>query len=158
MRLQKNINNILDVEKFIRKKIVYKHDSIIDISDIVNNKLLLFSEIAKNKNISIKKKIDNDLCAKIDPGAMDRIINNLIDNALRYTNQKGNILIKLDGNNKSIRFIIMDTGIGISEEQIKNIFKPYYQISREKSNFQGLGMGLYIVKKIIECGKKHQQN
>ena len=47
--IQKNIDNILDVEKFIHKNNIYNHDSIINVSDLVNNKILLFSEIAKNK-------------------------------------------------------------------------------------------------------------
>ena len=52
--------------------------------------------------------------------------------------------------NKEIELIISDTGIGISKEMLGNIFKPYYQISHKKSNIQGIGMGLNIVKKIID--------
>ena len=51
---------------------------------------------------------------------------------------------------KDIEIIIQDTGIGISEEEYENIFKPYYQISHKKSNIQGIGMGLNITKKIID--------
>jgi DNA-binding NarL/FixJ family response regulator/anti-sigma regulatory factor (Ser/Thr protein kinase) len=109
----------------------------------------MFKELAYRKGIKIKNNIQDYIYTKIDKNSMDRIINNLIDNAIKYTHSNGEINITLKADNKDIELIISDTGIGISKEEQKNIFKPYYQISHNKSNTQGIGMGLNIVKKII---------
>jgi two-component system, sensor histidine kinase ChiS len=82
--------------------------------------------------------------------AIDEITNNLIDNAIKYTQEGGKIALILKRNHDLVEMIISDTGIGISKEDKDNIFKPYYQISHEKKYNQGIGMGLYIVKKIID--------
>ena len=60
------------------------------------------------------------------------------------------IEIVLKSTDKKIKLSIKDNGIGIDENQIKNIFKPYYQIQSEKRNIQGMGLGLSIVKSIVD--------
>jgi len=85
-----------------------------------------------------------------DPYAVARIINNLLDNALKYTEKNGSIDVALKTNQHEVEFMVKDTGIGISEEQLEHIFKSYYQISHAKRNIQGIGMGLDIVKRILE--------
>lgn len=149
-KLLKNMIYYLDTEKIERGKILYNHNQIVDFSNILKNEIILFTEYAKNKDIKIVSNINEDIFLKIDPDAIDRIINNLLDNAIRYTKPKGKIYIDLYINNNHINFIIEDTGIGLNKEQINNIFKPYYQVSDGKTNQPGIGMGLNIVKKIID--------
>ena len=75
-------------------------------------------------------------------------VRNLLDNALKYSGKKNiRLLIK---KNEYIEFHIQDSGIGISEENVKKIINPFYQIDRAVTNI-GFGLGLTICKKIIEA-------
>jgi len=148
-KLQKDMVNFLDLEKLERCQVFYNHDQIIDLYRFLLDKIKIFKETAKNNSIKILPTLNKDIFIKIDPYALDRIINNILDNAVKYNKESGTIEIILKKNNKDAVITIKDTGIGISDDQIKNIFNPYYQLSHEKRNIQGIGMGLNIVKKIL---------
>ncbi len=147
--LLKDVINFLDSEKLQRGQVIYNHDQVINFSEILKIKMPSFIRIASNNNITITNEIENEVFIKADPYAIDRIVNNMIDNAIKYNKQAGVINVKLRKLNEYAEFIVYDTGIGISEENQKNIFMPYYQISHEKRNLQGIGMGLNIVYEIV---------
>ena len=149
-KLLKNMIYYLDSEKIERGKILYNYNQIVDFSNILKDQIVLFSELAKNKKIEIENYIEKNIFIKIDPDAIERIINNLLDNAIRHTKSKGKIYLSLNSNNNEVKFIVKDTGIGLTDEQKNNIFEPYYQISDGEKNLPGIGMGLNIVKKIID--------
>jgi len=155
IKLKNDIINLLDIEKINRGNIIYKHNNVVDFSFILKNRSLLFSEAAQKKDIIINTEIQKNVFIKIDPYALDRIINNLIDNALKYTNNGGNIFIGLSIVNNVINFTVEDNGVGIPKKDLKHIFKPFYQISSKKKNIQGVGLGLAIVKSIVDevCGE-----
>ncbi|MEJ2664294.1 MAG: ATP-binding protein [Spirochaetia bacterium] len=111
--------------------------------------IALFKEIAEKKRITIVSKIEEDTFIKIDPFAIDRVINNLVDNAIKYTKENGKIQVTLSTDRRKVHLTVADSGIGISRDQQDNIFKSFYQISHEKRNIQGIGMGLNIVKNIM---------
>ena len=113
----------------------------------------MFNEIASKKNIAIISQIENDIYIKADTFAIDRIINNLMDNSIKYSNKEKDIKVILESKENKIIIIITDTGVGIKKEEVENIFKPFHQLSSNKRNIQGIGMGLFIVKKIIESLK-----
>jgi DNA-binding NarL/FixJ family response regulator len=73
-----------------------------------------------------------------------------VDNALRYTQVAGSVRVLLKEDGSRIKLTVEDNGIGISPEQKENIFSPYRQVSSEKRNVQGIGIGLTIVKKIVD--------
>lgn len=79
---------------------------------------------------------------------INRVITNLLDNALKYTNPGGRISVNLEDREKDILVQITDTGIGISEEHLPHVFDTFYRV-REDS--RGSGLGLSIVKKIVEA-------
>lgn len=150
-KLTRDILNYLDVEKLARGQIFYNHNSVINLSKFVNEKSNIFQKIAKNKQIKLEKNISSDILFKVDPDAFDRILNNLLDNAIKYTEKGGKIKVNLTlTENNKIVLAVSDNGVGISEDQQKDIFKPYYQISHKKKNIQGIGMGLNIVKNIVD--------
>jgi len=149
-RLKKDMVNFLDLEKLGQGQVFYNHDKIINLSDLVKQKIILFRDIALKKKIKILLNLEDDIYIKIDPFALDRVINNLIDNAIKFTDLNGKIEVVIKTIDTRVELIVSDTGIGISEEDQKHIFKPYYQISHEKRNIQGIGMGLNIIKKIVD--------
>jgi len=151
-KLTNQMNSVLDIEKFERGIHIYDHDKIVDFSSILIKKIDLFKKIASNKNISITENIKKNIFIKADPLSIIRIINNLIDNAVKYTDKAGKIIVSLKfiKNSNKVEFIVADTGVGIPEDQLDKIFMPYYQLSHKKRNIQGIGLGLSIVKKITD--------
>ncbi len=87
---------------------------------------------------------------KADANAINRIINNLVENAIKFSNADGNINIILKRENKKVFFRVEDTGIGICPVFQKEYSSTYYQINNEKTNSQGMGLGLPIVKTVVE--------
>ncbi|MBN1409852.1 MAG: response regulator [Spirochaetales bacterium] len=149
-KLKNDIHNFLDIEKLHKGQVFYDHNMVVDLSRIIREKVLLFKEITDKKTISLHENIGDKLFAKMDPAALDRIVNNLLDNAIKFTGPAGRITVSLKQVSDTLIFSVKDTGMGMDQEKVKNIFEPYYQISRKKRNIEGIGVGLSIVKKIID--------
>jgi len=149
-KLLQDMINFLDLEKLQKGSFIYDNTQITNFSDVLKRKLVLFVETANNKQISLSFYIEENIFAKADVLGIERIINNLVENAIKYTEENGKIEISLKKIDENIEFVVRDTGIGISKEFLEHIFLPFYQISQKKRNIDGIGMGLFIVKKIIE--------
>lgn len=83
---------------------------------------------------------------------MEHLWMNLINNAVKYTPNGGNISINLRNYEETIIFSVIDSGIGMSKEEIKNIFNKFYQVDKSKTT-KGLGLGLTIVSRIVQLVK-----
>jgi signal transduction histidine kinase len=119
------------------------------VQDIQQKNLLL----AKEKNIELEVKFPYDLpMVYADIGMMEKVIQNLLDNAIKFTSENGNVLIKLSPSVEEIIVEIQDSGHGISKDELPHIFDRYQrnQRSAQKEN-EGLGLGLAIVKRILEA-------
>jgi signal transduction histidine kinase/DNA-binding NarL/FixJ family response regulator len=149
-KLLSDVTNSLDLEKLIRNQTFYRHDLPIAFTALVREKVRLFEPTARRKELSLAMADAPDRYVKIDPFALDRMLNNLLDNAVRYTDRGGTITVAVSERKDKIILRIADTGKGIPEKQRDKIFEPYYQISQQKGNLQGMGMGLAIVKKIMD--------
>jgi signal transduction histidine kinase/DNA-binding NarL/FixJ family response regulator len=146
----KDMVNYLDSEKLERGQVFYDNDQLTDISELMRERVASFAIIAGKKKISLTSRIDPSLVVRADPSAIDRIAFNLIDNALRYTDTGGRVEVACIGEGRNAIVSVRDSGMGIPGDQLANIFKPYYQVSHQKRNIQGIGMGLSIVKKIAD--------
>jgi two-component system, sensor histidine kinase ChiS len=109
----------------------------------------VFSVFAKKKNIYVLHQIDAAVIIQADPMAINRIINNLFDNAIKYSPENTKITVTLNSSADKVMFAIKDEGEGIPKHLQQKIFEPYYQITRPKSNAQGMGLGLPIVSKVV---------
>ena len=86
-----------------------------------------------------------------DPEQLKRVMNNIINNACKYTNKaKGKVSITLKELDRKIQVAIKDNGIGISKEDLPNIFRRTYRADMSRNSAGGSGLGLSICKKIIE--------
>jgi len=126
---------------FLEKKDDTQINSI-DVSKILLENIEYFQILAIKKNINMKLDISS-IYVKIHKESFTRLTNNLISNAIKYTNQNGNITVTLKDN----KFIIKDDGIGIADEKQKDIFDRFY---RATSNAGGFGIGLDIVSNICK--------
>ncbi len=110
---------------------------------------------ASQKNIEIKVQIPDDLTAYADENTVESIIRNLVNNSIKFTNPGGTITIKAKHlNNDYVEVTIEDTGIGMSEDILSNLFKIDKKVSRPGTNSEpGTGLGLILVKEFVERNK-----
>jgi signal transduction histidine kinase len=114
--------------------------------------LLGFEQLISNKNIEVEG-LDNLKEIKIpgDPSMIDQVIYNLIDNAVKFSNENGKISIETNEDEEFAYFSITNTGNGIPPEHIKNVFDRFYKVDESRStDVKSTGLGLYLVKTIIE--------
>jgi signal transduction histidine kinase len=89
-----------------------------------------------------------------DRGDLDRIFMNLISNAIKYNREKGSLIVRIDDGGAAWEVSVTDTGIGMSEAELKCIFQEFYRVkSRKTSGIAGTGLGLATVRRVLgECG------
>jgi len=151
-RLQSLVEELFELSKLEAKetKPVNESFSLAELLQDVHQKNLI---IAQKKNIKIELSIDDNVpFVFADIRMMEKIFQNLLDNALKFTPSSGNVQIKLSKNNSDeIIAAISDNGPGIEAEQIPFIFDRYHQIKRVSTETsQGTGLGLTIVKKLVD--------
>ena len=132
-----------DLSYLSSENIVEYKPSNINISDIINQRIKFFHNLAKAKNKKIVSNIKKDIYYKINKVEIERIIDNNIANAIEYSTEK-DILVELT-KEKEIVLKVISKG-----EKIKSPDKIFEKNYREHSHKRGLGMGLSIVKKICE--------
>jgi K+-sensing histidine kinase KdpD len=99
-------------------------------------------------------EIEPEIDINGDPLLLQILVNNLIENAIKYSPKEGLITFKLFQKNKTIQFHVMDEGPGIPEDEKKRIFEKFYRIGNETTRTaKGTGLGLYLCKKIVEDHK-----
>lgn len=149
-KLTKDVTSLFDIERFKKGIDVYNHNQVTNFTEIIKSSLVLFEYYCKRQIISCHKNIEENIFIKADPNAIDRIVNNVIENAIKFSNNEGKIEIALKLVNDKIHFSVKDAGIGIPLDLQKKIFEPYYQINHKKTGLQGMGLGLPIVKKVVD--------
>ena len=105
--------------------------------------------IARFPNRKIETQISGEVIINGDLLLLQLAVNNLLDNAIKYSGKEGIVLLKLFQSANAIHFQVIDEGPGISNEEKENIFEKYYRGSHGK--IKGTGLGLYLTKKIVEA-------
>lgn len=149
-KLTQDVTRLFDIERFSKGINVYNHNQVSNFTEILRRSCVLFEHYCQKQAISCKQQIEDKAYIKADPYAIERIVNNLLENAIKFSEPGGNIEINLKTIGDKIHFTVKDTGIGIPNEYQKSIFEPYYQINHKKTGLQGMGLGLPIVKQVTE--------
>lgn len=149
-KLTKDVTSLFDIERFTKGIDVYNHNQISNFSEIIKSDFVLFEYYCQKQIITCNTNIEEEVFIKADPNAIDRIVNNVIENAIKFSNNEGKIEITLKTIGDKINFSVKDAGIGILPDLQKKIFEPYYQINHKKTGLQGMGLGLPIVKKVVD--------
>jgi two-component system phosphate regulon sensor histidine kinase PhoR len=147
-RLENLVDNILFAAKIERESHGFS-DEEVNVSRELNN---LCERLSVNKKgIYINKKIDDDLIVKADKLGLTSIITNLIDNALKYSENNSEVFVQLSVEGENMRLCVSDHGIGIDDVEKEKIFDKFYRVgSEETRRTKGTGLGLYIVKRFVE--------
>ncbi len=148
-RLTNDIVNFFDVESYERGFSVYNHDYISNFTSLLNDKVSLFKPAAKKKGIKLLARVDKGIYVNAHPGAVDRIVNNLLENAIKYSDADSDVETGLFLDGDRVKFYVKDSGHGIPDDQKEKVFEPYYKLSVSGKNSDGMGMGLSIVKRIV---------
>jgi signal transduction histidine kinase len=142
----KTLATIYDDMDYLIKQGRVKHKrKNFNISEFIQNRVDYFKEISNLKNIKIKTEIEADIYYTFSKTKLQRIVDNTISNAIKYSHDNSNIEIKFYKKEDKYLFEVQDYGMGI--EKIDKIFSRYY---RENESKGGFGIGLNIVKDIID--------
>lgn len=150
-KIEKDMINILDCHKLEEGKVIYNHKQISNFSDVLHSREELYIKAAIKKQITLTYNVKENVYIAADPLALDRIVTNLIDNAIKYTPAGGKIEIKLDiAKGHKIELSVKDTGVGIPKKAQRKIFSPYTQILNSEGGADGVGLGLFITYGIVK--------
>lgn len=150
-RVIKDASDIFDEAKLSISEKIYDHNRVFCLSCFLKEKALLFSSYAATKEITIEREnIESNLYIKAADVAIDKVINNLLDNAIKYSPGGGKIEIMAQSKADKIELTIRDSGIGISPEDLANLFLRFYQVTKKKEVSRGVGLGLFLVKQILD--------
>lgn len=148
------IKNLLIVEKYELGKIkLFKSKD--DLNNLIEDSVEGLTPLIESKKIKLKMELDKNIKeVNIDRIEIYRVIKNLISNAIKYTEEEGEITIKSINEENNVKFVITDSGIGIAFEEQDEVFNFYkgssHYLEDENNTDISTGLGLYLCKQIIE--------
>ncbi len=148
--LSETLNNLLDWSRTQMGRFPYKPETI-NVADQVEDIYALFEVSAQSKNIELALDKDYQTLAFADRNAVSTILRNLISNAIKFTPEGGRIITKVSQKNGTVFTAIIDNGIGLSSEEIKQIIDKSQIIHRTgTSGEKGTGIGMGIIKELLK--------
>jgi len=147
-KLNNLITNILKLNKLENQQLNPTLKKL-NISELLENQIISFESILEKKEITLNCDIQENLFINSEESYLEIIFNNLISNAIKFSNQKGVIDISLTSINNNFIVKIKDYGCGMDSETGKHIFDKFYQGDTSHAS-EGNGLGLALVKKVID--------
>ena len=124
----------------------------IDLRETIDRNLLLLKPLAEKKGQTISVSVPPGLSLRADPEKWNQVLINLVDNAIKYTPERGTITVAASDEADRVLIAVQDSGIGIPREDLSRIFERFYRVDRTRSReLGGTGLGLSIVKHIMEA-------
>jgi len=152
-RIQGMRNLIMDLLDFTKIRLERKEEKIqdVDLESVASGAIITVQPYAIQMEVSIRLDVRSKVVIMADPDDIEIVFNNLISNAVKYNKFGGSVEITIDSSDTEAIVVISDTGIGIKEEDIENLFTEFVRIKTEKTkNISGSGLGLSIVKKVVQ--------
>jgi len=163
-RMTELISDLLIVSRIEQKRFPLKKESFV-MTNLAKEAIKIAEIFAKASNVEIKFEAKDNLPEVFgDPSQLKLVVENFLDNAIRYIKRKGRVKVKLEKQNKNIYFEVEDNGVGIPKEDQKYIFQRFFRSANVmRHQTEGSGLGLYIAKSIVEksggkIGFKSQEN
>jgi signal transduction histidine kinase len=143
------INTMMDITETEAGVSPFKHEKI-DIVQLVLSACELFDPIAKEKEVKLITVLPDRLEILGDKGKMQRLVTNLLENAIKYNKHGGAVTVSVKHENQRVNIRVEDTGMGIPEEDLPHIFERFYRCDRSRSQ-AGIGLGLSLAKVIVKA-------
>ncbi len=152
-RLVLIVSDLLDVARIHSGKLAVKNEPT-DIAKIITSVLETLESSAREKSITLtQENIVPNTTISVDPKRFHQALTNLVSNSIKYT-KAGSITVSLEERNDRIELRVKDTGMGISAENQKNLFAPFFRVENtEMEGTVGTGLGMWITKQLIELMK-----
>ncbi|MFQ5585990.1 MAG: sensor histidine kinase, partial [Thermodesulfobacteriota bacterium] len=145
------VEKILDVARLETNGMVFKKESV-DLSRVLQSVYKLIAPVSDEKGISMTLSGDEDSLELMgDEDRLSELFMNLIENGVKYNREGGTVDILCTSANGWIEVAVSDTGIGIPKEEQENIFNRFYRVDKSRSEITGAGLGLNIVKAIVDA-------
>jgi signal transduction histidine kinase len=149
-RLSSMILNMLDLATLDAKKIELNKQTV-NVSEMISDRAQHCFKLYKdNKPLQFRLVIEPEILAKVDPNYIRQTVDNLVINAINYS-QEGTITVTLRKNTNQVIFTISDEGLGIPQNELLTIFEPFQQSSKTTSKAEGRGVGLALCKAAVEA-------
>ncbi|GEM_PF-550754 len=145
------INKMLDISRIEGKELMLRY-SLVNINDLLMDSKEFFQEMAAEKKIKLDYSLpEGDVSLFIDAERVIQVVSNLINNAIKFTGENGQITVEVSVLRDKVRVGVKDTGIGIAKEDLSRVFDKFVQVSADEAGRkQGIGLGLTIVKELVE--------
>lgn len=146
-RLLGMINTMLDISE-AEAGIAQLSPTAVDAGEMARDVIDLFGPVAEEKQISMNLRVSGDLCLQADEQKLQRVLSNLLDNAIKYTPSGRSIAVSVYGTDHAVRIIVRDTGAGIPEPELNHIFDRFYRGEKSRSE-PGNGLGLSLARAFV---------
>lgn len=148
--MESMVQEILTISRIKSSKVGLKKETI-PFSDMLKHEYALFEDLIVQKGIDWKENIAPDLCVVGDKALLQKAINNLVTNAITYSPEGSAIYLTAFAEKSSVLFLLENTGIHIPDSEFSKLFDAFYRIEQSRNKTTGgSGLGLYIVKTILE--------
>ena len=148
-RLSEMVTSLIDLSRIEYGDLKFVIEPII-INQVVDTVISSFTNKAKRKNIELVFNRQSDVVVQTDAKAIERVLNNLVDNAFKYSSENTVIEIRARKQANFIRISVLDSGEGVPEEEQRFVFKRFYRTAKARANTkQGSGLGLAIVRNLV---------
>lgn len=149
--LTRIVNDLLDLSRVVSGKIVIK-PQLIDLRRVAQQSLQTLEESSRSHEVTVELHLPEEpLTVSADPVRVDQIITNVLTNAIKYTPEKGHVIVTLERDARDAIIRVEDDGVGIAAERIGTIFELFAQAENAIGRSQGgMGIGLALVRTLIE--------
>ena len=148
-RLSEMVTSLIDLSRIEYGELKFVIEKIV-LNQIIESVVLAFKNKAKRKNIQVVFERQSEVTVNSDAKAIERVLNNLLDNAFKYSPENSIIQISLRKQGEAIRLAVIDQGEGVAEEDQDLVFKRFFRTASARANTQqGSGLGLAIVKNLV---------
>lgn len=125
---------------------------VVNLSEVLEKTALTFDPLYRSKMVGLSRQIEPDIMIAVDITKIRQAVENLLTNALRYTDENGSVMLEMRSRENDVEISVQDSGIGISEVDLPNIFERFYRTDKSRTRASGgIGIGLAICKAIVEA-------
>lgn len=155
VRLSKLVNTFLDIARMNSDEMTINRTNF-DINEVIRLTIISFEKKLEGKHLNVSLEFASDSCyVRADIDSIKTVLTNLLDNAIKFTNEGGEITFTVYPKQHDVFISVKNTGVGIPESQQRFVFDRFYKVDQSRSiNKEGTGIGLYLVRNVIRAHGK----